>query len=382
MCVIIHQPKGAYLTKEEAQRAWTRNPDGGGFAFINDDNAIQFYKSMDFDEFWRTFERSRSDYPKRDFLVHMRIATHGTVDIENTHPFLVGTYTVMAHNGILYDVPEYNDGRSDTRVFIDEVIPELPGNWLDSYYLRTMVSEFIGDSKLMFLTNDPALKENVYIINKRQGEEVDGMWMSNVYHRPKSRQYAPASHYSWYDDYGYSKWDDDDKDDTKATEILVDVTKPSEDWAWDDATDIKFLERRRESGYTKELIYMSKAGSQPAFYCMGCDEMVDKESGECRCYNKLCVECENFAGMCECSGGYSQNLVEWEDALNWLQTQAIMNDQGMLASLEDLASDLGDEFDLDEVVQANLIADVMKELNAADYDIDLEAQEAVKGVPF
>ena len=61
MCVIIHQPKGTHLDKERAQRLWIRNPDGGGFAFVNDFGAIETFKFMEFQEFWPVFEATRSD---------------------------------------------------------------------------------------------------------------------------------------------------------------------------------------------------------------------------------------------------------------------------------------------------------------------------------
>jgi glutamine amidotransferase len=178
MCVIIHQPEGTHLEKERAERLWKKNPDGGGFAFVGDDGKISGFKSMDFDPFWKAFETSRSQFPNRDYILHMRIATHGTVDISNVHPFLVDEHTIMAHNGIIHGVGD-DPLLSDTRVFVRDVLPELPETWLDSLYLTDMVEEWIGWSKLAFLTTNPNLKQQVYLLNEKSGTYADGMWFSN-----------------------------------------------------------------------------------------------------------------------------------------------------------------------------------------------------------
>ena len=65
MCVIIHQPRGTHLDKERAHRLWQRNPDGGGFAFVDNTGTIQIKKAMSFTAFWRKFETARSAYPGR-----------------------------------------------------------------------------------------------------------------------------------------------------------------------------------------------------------------------------------------------------------------------------------------------------------------------------
>ena len=180
MCVIIHQPKGAYLTKDRALRLWTYNSDGGGYAFIDDDNIIQSDKSMEFETFWSSFERARSDFPQRDFLLHMRIATHGTTDLTNVHPFQVDDETVVVHNGVFSMVPEYRDGRSDTAVFVEEVLKPMPDNWLNDFYMLDMMENWVGYNKLAFLTTNPAIEENVVIVNRSFGSTADGMWFSSA----------------------------------------------------------------------------------------------------------------------------------------------------------------------------------------------------------
>lgn len=179
MCIIVHQPRGTYLTKERASRLWKANSDGGGFAFINDNAVIQTGKSMMFPSFWSQFENARSEFPDRDFLIHMRIATHGATDIHNVHPFDVDDHTVMVHNGIFSMVPDYKDGRSDTAVFVDEVLRDLPKDWLNNFYLLDMMEDWVGYNKMAFLTTAPDVEENVVIINRSYGTVIDGMWFSS-----------------------------------------------------------------------------------------------------------------------------------------------------------------------------------------------------------
>ena len=196
MCVIIHQPKGSYLTKDRAQRLWKINSDGGGFAFIDDEETIQTERAMEFTPFWTAFERARSAFPQRDFLLHMRIATHGDTSLANCHPFDVDDETVMMHNGILSQVPDYKDGRSDTSIFVDEVVAEMPKNWLDNPYLQDMMEEYIGYNKLAFLTTTAGVNENVIILNRSMGSTVDGMWFSNTSGVPEPRPYPQSAYKS------------------------------------------------------------------------------------------------------------------------------------------------------------------------------------------
>ena len=64
MCVLIYQPKAGHLKKDRAERLWGQNPDGAGFAYV-EDGEMQVQKYMHFNEFWRAFERTRSRLPKR-----------------------------------------------------------------------------------------------------------------------------------------------------------------------------------------------------------------------------------------------------------------------------------------------------------------------------
>ena len=118
MCVIASIPAGKDINNDTIDRMWKRNPDGGGISWI-EDGKVQVFKTMELIPFKQKFKEVLSKYGDSDILVHMRIATHGSVCIENNHPFYIDTQTVFAHNGIMpseFHPPAKSD-LSDTRYF-------------------------------------------------------------------------------------------------------------------------------------------------------------------------------------------------------------------------------------------------------------------------
>lgn len=343
MCVIIAQPKGTHLDKETAKISWDHNPDGGGFAYVDDDGVMQLEKYMEFEPFWKAFENARSLFPKRDFLLHMRIATHGSVVIDNVHPFIVNENTVMAHNGIIHGVPKDLEGdRSDTRVFIDEVLPELPANWLDRKYLVDMVEEWIGWSKLAFLTNDDRLEGQLYILNEYKGEVHDGMWFSNSsYKKPKvvkkwtspSKSYVPTKPHTPIPIAPRTPVNRTNRDDYAEwwNSITEDARLPvgSGDWEPMDREslpdNLSMLEKQiKEARASVSLFHDFMWDSiENEYVCIGCDSNLDTVTNECKCWSVLCQDCSRFAAECECAGGYSQNLIKFSDASEEVKNVAL-----------------------------------------------------------
>lgn len=325
MCVIVHQPKGTHIDKDLAHRLWTRNSDGGGYAFIDPDGVLVTRKTLEWDEWWKSFETDRSRFPGRDFLLHLRIKTHGDVNLDNVHPFQVDEHTVMAHNGIISGVPDYGDGRSDTRVFIDEVLPELPPDWLDNHYLRSMVEEWIGWSKLMFLTNNPNLKKTVYILNQNRGTYKDGMWFSNsngltvvkytTWTSPTESNNEGTTTLSTPRSHGNIE-----KEERKATVLGGEAWKARIQKDRDNTAKMAVGNLREQSGLRAPITFTTRVGG---WICWGCESQVDMKTGECRCWDRLCVDCKHFAGMCQCPGELSWCLVDWDKASGQLRNQAI-----------------------------------------------------------
>ena len=324
MCVIVHQPKGSHLTKQLAKELWKENPDGGGFAFLDDDSNLRVEKFMDFPTYWNKFETMRSRFPERDFLMHMRIATHGSVSVANVHPFQVDNYTVMAHNGIIHAVTkdlemDKTDDRTDSEVFVEEVIRQLPRLWLDNKYLKEMVEEYVGWSRLMFLTDDPQLKHSVYKLGDWEWEE--GVHLSNLNHL-----YVPKEAHA-------TGWES----------VNMGVVENSEDWdAWldyqknreaDAAANAKPLDWELDmliDGLKAERMQMYIShpliliDDSPQIECSGCLQQVDIETAECGCWDTACLNCMRFMAYCNMEVGCSVETMVDVDNLDEGMQNALM----------------------------------------------------------
>jgi hypothetical protein len=335
MCVIVHQPVGKSLSKDVASKLWNTNPDGGGFSYIDDNGNLATYKTMTFGDFWGKFEHARSTFPRRDFLLHMRIATHGSVSIENVHPFQVDEHTMMAHNGIIHGVTPFLDNkvddRSDTKYFVEEVLPRLPETWLDDPFLSSMVSEWIDWSKLLFITTNPKLEYSVYRLGKF--EEYEGLYLSNtngLYTKKKvSGGYRVTSGkekdteaeiidaiFSDYD----SDWDNN-----------LDAEPVSDEWKYWveyresmrldqelDGYELDFLqdalvEERAATGIGHGFELMSE--KPPVFRCDSCRMSISIDTAECFCWDLVCGEHWRFKANCD-KGVCDGKDVYWYDNLS------------------------------------------------------------------
>ena len=121
------------------------------------------------------------------YWIHMRIATHGSVCLENNHPFHIDTQTVFAHNGIMpheFHPPAKSD-LSDTRYFNKVFLQNMKPIALDDELFRTAIGDIIGmGNKLVILSANKKLKQDSYIINEHLGQWVKGVWYSNTAHIP------------------------------------------------------------------------------------------------------------------------------------------------------------------------------------------------------
>ena len=216
MCVAIAQAKGAKtLTIDELEQGWKANPDGGGYAYIDGMNRIQQLHTMDRDEFILSYLDDHESFGETSaFLVHMRIATHGEVHVDNTHPFnipLKGSgEMVFMHNGIISELSDYTGKKTtDTQALANEVFIDLEDRWLDNPHLVEYIEQFIGYSKLAFLSTSPSLENEMYILNGQLGVWVDLTWHSNYscfeYAQAQSSVYDPHQFSdAWAADYDHN----------------------------------------------------------------------------------------------------------------------------------------------------------------------------------
>lgn len=198
MCLLTFIPAGVEFDYARARKSATANPDGFGFA-IHAGIAIIKDHDMDFEKLWIRWVDMRKCYLNSVAMFHFRIATHGTLDVDNCHPFDVGDTkdVVLGHNGILPLVMPVHEVRSDTKLFAEIILPAMGGVCaLDNLETFKNLEEWAYGSKLVILSADPKSKYDWYIVNEPDGHWEHGMWWSN---RSYVYSYAPA-----YVNYGYA----------------------------------------------------------------------------------------------------------------------------------------------------------------------------------
>ena len=108
MCVIAISPAGEKVDKATFGRMWRSNSDGFGLMYRAHDGAGIVKGLLDEEEAWEVYSRLPEGVPH---VLHFRLATHGGVKPELTHPFVVheesplvqagvSQHPVLAHNGI------------------------------------------------------------------------------------------------------------------------------------------------------------------------------------------------------------------------------------------------------------------------------------------
>lgn len=113
----------------------------------------------------------------RQVAIHWRMRTHGNIDLDNCHPYMVNGSTFMMHNGVLHTGNKADTTKSDTWHFIKNYLAGLPVDALHDAGFHTLVGDFIESNRFAIMSADGRLS----VINRNQGVEKDGVWFSNTY---------------------------------------------------------------------------------------------------------------------------------------------------------------------------------------------------------
>lgn len=178
MCIAIVKPKDKVLSEETLRTCNQANPDGCGFAYI-ENNTVIIKKFLDFEKFLVEYKKVEGT---SNMLIHFRITTHGGTNIDNTHPFILNSRMALIHNGVISGYGDKGEGVSDTRDFIAKVIGNISHKMWKNPSFRELVSDAIGYSKLGILD----VSGEFYIINENKGTWDDGVWYSNSSYKPKT----------------------------------------------------------------------------------------------------------------------------------------------------------------------------------------------------
>jgi hypothetical protein len=219
MCVIIVREPNIQIPFDKLSAACTVNPDGWGLA-VPDRGKIEIIKEYNPkgnspDEIMKRLE----DAKDQRISLHLRYATHGKKDIDNTHPFLVTTKERsdheihLMHNGVLGDFTKFAKDYSDTWHFnemvvkrlIEDSIMRFGSDWHKDEFTQNVLMKFCGGGNKLSLIDDSG---NVMIVNKGAGQTYEGWWASNTYSFQSSHRSSGGygSHYGGgYEDYNWEK---------------------------------------------------------------------------------------------------------------------------------------------------------------------------------
>ncbi|MBY8856632.1 hypothetical protein K7711_09110 [Nocardia sp. CA2R105] len=202
MCILTYFAPGIAPDLDALWGGALANPHGHGYAVITGDRIV-VGRGLDPDVVISEFAAVRGEYPEGAALFHSRLATHGPIDLANTHPFAVGgdERTVIAHNGILPASmhPGPGDLRSDTRIAAEDFLPRQPFGSLNSRIGHDRLERWLGTDKMVLFTVDPAYQQRVLLFNQDLGHRSDaGIWYSNLSYR--TPRWAYGSDYSIEDE--------------------------------------------------------------------------------------------------------------------------------------------------------------------------------------
>lgn len=197
MCLLLFKPADKIVPDKHLVIADRNNPHGCGIAVaMGDKIIIEKAPSWGAEEIIKLLAK----YEGHPAIVHFRFATHGSKNVENTHPFRLNEEWVAAHNGVISNVKTLHD-ESDTRAFLRlNVIPILENQWklTDDDVIKLLAQEMGIGNKMTFMDKTG----NIAIANEDQGHWKDGIWYSN-------HGYGACNYYGMDDDYDYEQayWD-------------------------------------------------------------------------------------------------------------------------------------------------------------------------------
>lgn len=269
MCLLILQKQNARVTNKQFKNAWDKNNDGVGYSFVknskiitkkylNDDGFKAFLKSINHD-----VKTNGNDSP---FLIHFRYSTHGLTNLENCHPFRISNDVVFGHNGCINGVDDDLE-KSDTAVFNDSILKNLPSNWLHNPSIVKLVEGFIGHSKLAFLNKDKTFD----ILNESLGHWTKDslIWFSNDGYKKPTYRRVPTQ---WATGYG---WNTVKNNKYSRTTIAENKTTKKDDKTVKAENDFLVCDWCQTGGHSKLNKYDIGVNGQEQKICDGCQTSID-----------------------------------------------------------------------------------------------------------
>ena len=186
MCLLVTQSSTSpQLTAEWLHDFYDSNADGVGVMYAQS-GVLTVEKLLpktaeEFVDFYRTHIHGK------DCAFHLRMKTHGHIDLENCHPYEVlnmrdhGVDMWLMHNGILHTDNKADITKSDTWHYIRDFLRPMLGTNPDFAFhpaFKTLISEHIGNTNKFVLMDNYGRQ---VVINEEEGVYWGGRWLSNTY---------------------------------------------------------------------------------------------------------------------------------------------------------------------------------------------------------
>lgn len=174
MCIAIYKPANKIINKENLAQCFKANSDGAGFLVAKNKQLIMKKGFFTFDEFYEAY----LPYAEEQCLIHFRIKTHGDINQDNCHPFMINKGLGFIHNGI---ISGFGLGTiSDTSHFNNSIFKPLVAKYGNQVIFEPAIQELvearIGYSKLAFLDRHG----NYQLFNEDKGVWDNEVWYSNT----------------------------------------------------------------------------------------------------------------------------------------------------------------------------------------------------------
>lgn len=182
---------------------YNRNRDGIGVMWAQDDH-LHYEKILPKDakealEFYRRLTKGKT------CAVHFRLRTHGAIDYENCHPYEVFGFDetadpvlmpmLLMHNGVLHTGNHRDTTKSDTWHYVRDYLHKLLAadpSLAFTPEFAAVIGKHIGNNRFVLMNH----QGDMAIINKDQGVEYKGAWMSNTYAWEYAR-FVPPVRTTW-----------------------------------------------------------------------------------------------------------------------------------------------------------------------------------------
>lgn len=282
MCLIIYAPKGQEVPREVLSYSASQNDDGIG---VMSRDGVRKYLGKKMLKRARRYIETVLVPNAIPYAVHMRWATHGDVNLDNTHPYETPekTHYVM-HNGIIsLTTAESSAAESDTAVYVRKFLDKMGDIETDAAFYKQVGTHIGWGNKLVVMDSQARFA----ICNEDAGTWIEGVWYSNTYSLPasflpnRSRYAGSYAGYGWVGG-GY----DDDYDDTRGR---VATSNYQKGWSfctqmgtWYNPETHEVIQRTWQNGHKSYMIILkdtaANMSSNMSVIELG-EKLVEKTSG-------------------------------------------------------------------------------------------------------